>query len=198
MVGMVATIVGGVVGAFAVLGIAFVVGMRRHSPIVRRMVRRFARSVVNPRMLARAGTPDAYASVIHHVGRTTGRHYRTPVGAHPTADGFVVALPYGTTSNWVKNVMASGFATIVTDGATYRVDRPELVPVALVAEHFPPKELRSLNRFKVDRCVRFHHVEDRTPAPPHTQRSATSVGASSGPAAQLPGEYATNPSMGER
>ena len=174
MLGALGVIVGAVVVALAAIGIVFVVGMRRHSPAVSRAVRRFARAVINPRMLASAGTPGAYASVVHHIGRTTGRHYRTPVVAQRTADGFVIALPYGTTSNWVKNAVASGFATIVNEGDTYRVDRPELVPLALMAEYFPPKELRTHNRFKVDQCLRFRRMDDRTAAAGRSSRAGAS------------------------
>ncbi len=164
MLGLIALILGGVVLALATIVIAVVAGLRRKSPAVRRAVRRFIRVVVNPRMLTRAGTPGAYASVIRHVGRTTGRHYRTPVVAERTDDGFVIALPYGTTANWVKNVMASGSATIVHEGETYPVDRPEILPLALMAAHFPAKDRRSLDRFRVDRCVRVRRADRTEPA----------------------------------
>jgi deazaflavin-dependent oxidoreductase (nitroreductase family) len=152
-------IFGGVVVALALIGIVFVAGMRRKSPAVLRTVRRFNRVIVNPRTLATAGTPGAYASVIGHVGRRTGRPYRTPVVAEPTDDGFVIALPYGTTSNWVKNVLARGSATLVDEGATYRVDRPEIVPLALMADHFPTKDRRNFARFRVDQCLRLRRTD---------------------------------------
>lgn len=154
---------GGLVFVLAAIGVTFFAGMRRKSPIVLRTVRRFNRAVVNPRQLKTAGAPGAYASVISHVGRRTGRTYRTPVVAEPTDDGFVIALPYGTTSNWVKNILASGSATITEEGATYLVDRPELVPFSLVAEHFPAKSRRSLERFRVGQCVRFRRADQTGP-----------------------------------
>ena len=164
MLQLAGVVLAGLVVVVAAIGVVFVVGMRKKSPAVLGAVRRFSRSVVNPRMLATAGTPGAYASLIHHVGRTTGRDYRTPVVAEPTGDGFVIALPYGTTSNWVRNVLASGSATIVHEGATYRVDRPEVVPLALMDEYFPAKERRSHARFKVNQGLRLRrvdHPEDR-------------------------------------
>ena len=63
-------------------------------------------------------------SVVHHVGRTTGRAYETPIGAVPTDDGFVIALPYGSNTDWLKNVLASGQATIVHDGTSHAVTGP--------------------------------------------------------------------------
>jgi deazaflavin-dependent oxidoreductase (nitroreductase family) len=134
--------------------------MRRKSPTVLRLVRRFNRAFVNPRVLATAGTPGAYASVICHVGRRTGRRYRTPVVAEQTGDGFVIALPYGTTANWVKNVLVSGSATIVDEGTTYRVDQPEIVPLARMADYFPMKNRRSFGRFRVDQCLRLRRTDE--------------------------------------
>ena len=161
---IVIVILGVLVLALAAVGAVFVVGMRRKSPAVLRTVRRFNRAVMNPRMMRTAGTPGAYASVIRHVGRRTGRAYETPVVAEPAADGFVIALPYGTTANWVRNVMAAGSATVVEEGVTYQVDRPEIVPMALVADCFPEKDQRAHARFRVDQCMRLRPV-DRIVAP---------------------------------
>jgi deazaflavin-dependent oxidoreductase (nitroreductase family) len=170
MLGVIALVLGGLAAVIAALGTVFFVGMRRKSPTVLRSVRRFNRAIMNPRMLVKAGTVGAYASVIHHVGRTTGRAYRTPVVAEPTDDGFVIAVPYGTTANWVKNVLAAGSATIVDEGTSYRVDRPEVVPLASMNEHFSAKDRRAHARFRVDQCVRLRHVD-------HPDLPAKSAGA---------------------
>lgn len=154
-IGVVAAVV---VVAVAMAGVVVLLGMRRRSPVMIGAVRRFSRTVVNPRMLKTAGEPGAYASLIVNAGRRTGREYRTPVVAVPAGDGFVIALPYGTTSNWVRNVLASGSATLVTEGATYEVDRPEILPLAVMNEHFPEKERRSHERFRVERCMRLRRA----------------------------------------
>ena len=120
-------VVSALVAGLAVLLLAFVLGMRAKSPFVLGAVKRFNRRFVNPAQMKTAGTPGAYAGVIRHVGRRTGRLYETPVGPFPTDDGFVIALPYGTSSDWVKNVLAAGSATLVTEGQTYEVDRPAVV-----------------------------------------------------------------------
>lgn len=165
MLGVLLVILAGLVAAAAVVVVAVVVGMRRRSPAVLRLVRGFARRVVNPRMLRRAGLPGVKESVVHHVGRATGRAYRTPVDAEPTEDGFVIALPYGTTANWVRNVLAAGSATIVRQGVTHRVGHPEILPLATMAEHFPAGDRRNLERFRVDRCMRLR-AEAAAPADP--------------------------------
>jgi hypothetical protein len=76
-----------------------------------------------------------------------------------TDDGFVIALPYGPDTDWLKNVMASGSATIVHEGNTYPVDRPELVPASAAAPYLPANEQRSLRRFAVDQCLLVHGVK---------------------------------------
>jgi len=50
---------------------------------------------------------------LHHVGRTSGRRYRTPVLAFPTARGVVIALTYGPGVQWLRNVEAAGGARMV-------------------------------------------------------------------------------------
>ncbi len=148
-------LVGGLALAVTAIAAVFILGMRRKSPLVLDAVRRMNRSVGNPRQMTSAGTPGANASVIKHVGRTSGRPYETPVDAMPTDDGFLIALPYGTRSDWLKNVLASGSATIVHEGATHQVDHPELVATTEVAPELPAKQLRTLRLFRVDQCLRI-------------------------------------------
>jgi deazaflavin-dependent oxidoreductase (nitroreductase family) len=155
----IAALVIGLALVLVAIGIVFMVGMRTKSPPVLNAVRRVNRAFTNPRAMKKAWTSGAYASVVRHVGRTTGRPYETPVGAFATDDGYVIALPYGSDADWLKNVLASGSATIVDEGNTYRVDQPELVPTAVAAPHLPPKEQRNLRLFRVDQCLRVRRVE---------------------------------------
>jgi deazaflavin-dependent oxidoreductase (nitroreductase family) len=122
--------------------------------VVLRVVRRFNRRFMNPSQMKTAGTPGAYAGVVRHVGRRSGRVYETPVGPFATDDGFVIALPYGTSSDWVKNVLAAGSATLVTEGHTYEVDQPEIVPLSDVVDVLPIKERRNLRLFRVEQALR--------------------------------------------
>ena len=145
--------------ALMALVVVFMVGMRAKSPPVLRTVRRVNRSVSNPRAMKTAGTPGAYASVIRHVGRTTGQEYETPIGVVATDDGFVIALPYGTQADWLKNVMASGSATIVDEGETYQVHQPEIILTSDAVQHFPPKEQRAHRMFAVDQTLQVRRVD---------------------------------------
>jgi len=152
-------------GVILLLATVLMAGMRWKVPFVLDAVRRMNKAVLNPRQLRTAGTEGAYADVIDHVGRSSGRPYRTPIVVVPVEDGFVVALPYGTRADWVKNVLAAGSATIVHAGSTYRVDRPEVVATSEVAAAFEPGERKTQNLFAVEQCLRIH-----TAQPPATIR----------------------------
>jgi deazaflavin-dependent oxidoreductase (nitroreductase family) len=65
--------------------------------------------------------------VVAHTGRTSGKRYETPVNVFTRADGFVIALTYGTQSDWVRNVVAAGACELLTRGRRYRLTNPEIV-----------------------------------------------------------------------
>jgi deazaflavin-dependent oxidoreductase (nitroreductase family) len=156
-------LVGGLLIAVTAIGIVFMVGMRTKSPLVLNAVRRTSRATKRFVMKS-SGTPGGIASVVRHVGRTTGRPYETPVNAVPTDDGFVIALPYGPNTDWLKNVLASRSATIVHEGSSYGVDRPEIVPTSVAEPLFPPKDQRAHRRFRVDHYLLVRHVQPDTAA----------------------------------
>lgn len=148
-----------IVGVVAVVGSLFMLGMRYKWPLVLDGVRRMNRRFMNPRQMRTAGTPGAYAGIIHHTGRTSGRKYQTPVGIVPVGDTFVIVLPYGTRPDWLKNVLAAGTATVTHEGANYTVDRPEVLPVDAVPEAFTDADRRTQRIYAVDRCLRLHVTE---------------------------------------
>ena len=75
---------------------------------------------------------------------------RHPLKAVATDDGFVTALPIRRDGARLKNVLASGSATILDKGKTYEVDRPEIVPLSVAEPLFSPKDQRTHRRFHVD------------------------------------------------
>lgn len=121
---------------------AFVVGMRAKSPLVLRPLFWVSKRFMNPAQLRTAGTPGAYASIIRAKGRRTGALHATPVGVVADGDDFLIALPYGSNAQWLRNVLAAGEAELVTEGRTYRVDRPERIPIRDVAARFSATDQR--------------------------------------------------------
>lgn len=149
------------------LVIVVVLGLRAGSPLVLDAVRRVNHAVFNRMQMKSAGTPGAYASVIRHRGRTSGRAYETPVVVVATDDGFVIALPYDLRSDWMKNVLAGGRATIVHEGHSYQVDRPEIITMEEGHRYFPAKQQRTHGRFGVENCLRVRRV-----GPPEAEERA--------------------------
>ena len=107
--------------------------------------------ITRPLALRSAGKQGSTTSVVRHVGRKTGRSYETPVVAVEHDGSVYIALPYGERTDWLKNVLATGSATIVTGGARYDLDRPEVIPMAEATGYFGAKEQRLHRRFGVDR-----------------------------------------------
>jgi deazaflavin-dependent oxidoreductase (nitroreductase family) len=60
--------------------------------------------------------------ILTHVGRKSGKVYRTPINVFRAPNGFIIALTYSSTSEWVKNVLAAA-------GCEPQNGRQELSPV---------------------------------------------------------------------
>jgi hypothetical protein len=56
----------------------------------------------------------------------------------------------GERTDWLKNVLDKGSAAIVTNGRTYEVDRPEVIPLAEATACFRPREQRMHRQVHVD------------------------------------------------
>ena len=90
--------------------------------------------------------------MIQHVGRSSGRAYRTPLEALPVADGFLFMLVYGSRSDWVQNVLAAGGATLVVHGRSVQLSDPEVIDADAVLVRLPtgtkrPPRLLKINEF---------------------------------------------------
>ena len=65
--------------------------------------------------------------ILTHVGRKSGKVYRTPVNVFRMSNGFVIALTYSSRSEWVKNVLAAGGCELKTRGKKYQLFSPRVV-----------------------------------------------------------------------
>ena len=148
-----ATLAGALLLGLGAIALVFVLGMRAKSPLVLRPLIGLQRAILNPRQMRSAGTPGASAAVIRHHGRVSGRPYATPVGVVVADGGFAIALPYGSRAHWLRNVLASGSATIVHEGHTYQVDHPEIVPMRTVEGRFTAGDQKSFRWFAVDQAL---------------------------------------------
>jgi deazaflavin-dependent oxidoreductase (nitroreductase family) len=95
-------------------------------PFPKRLAR-FNRVVTNPIVRRVAGRLPGFA-IIDHVGRRSGRTYRTPVNMFPADDDrYVIALTYGRDSEWVRNTLAAGGCRAETRGRHIELSDPEIV-----------------------------------------------------------------------
>ena len=126
-----------VVVAVCALGVLFAMSA---SPVVMpRIIRRHPawlqlgvfRSLADFRR-KRAGRKNSVTALLTHAGRRSGKTYRTPLGAQPYGDGFAVSLPYGSHTDWCRNVIAAGTCRLAWRGQTYQLERPEIIPGAEV------------------------------------------------------------------
>jgi deazaflavin-dependent oxidoreductase (nitroreductase family) len=65
--------------------------------------------------------------ILAHVGRKSGRVYRTPVNVFRASNGFIIALTYSSQSEWVKNVLAASGCELRTRGKKYQLSAPRVV-----------------------------------------------------------------------
>jgi deazaflavin-dependent oxidoreductase (nitroreductase family) len=109
---------------------------------------------MRPLALRSAGKQGSGTSIVRHTGRRSGRTYDTPVIVAEHDGSFFIALPYGERTDWLKNVLAEGGATLVTNGRTCQVERPEVIPMAEATGYFRAREQRLHRRFGVDSALR--------------------------------------------
>lgn len=110
-----------------------------------------------PRRLVNATAPVAHAlagrrfvplwALIRHRGRRSGTAYETPIAVVPTTDASVVmiGLPWGVKTNWARNVMAAGGASLRWKGRDVELVHPRIVDGA-EAERLARAPLRPVLR----------------------------------------------------
>jgi deazaflavin-dependent oxidoreductase (nitroreductase family) len=101
-------------------------------------VARFNRYATNPvgRMFAGWLPP---LGIVEHVGRRSGKPYRTPVTVF-SADvdgkpGVAIVLTYGPDRDWLKNLTAAGGGRMRRNGKSFGIADPKVVSTAEAAEH---------------------------------------------------------------
>ena len=105
------------------IGVTARIGSAR--PLLGRGVARFNRRFTNRLTRPLARWLPGFGVVIH-AGRKSHRRYSTPVNVFSDAEGWVIALTYGTQSDWVKNVLASGGCELITCGRRHELTAPEI------------------------------------------------------------------------
>ena len=101
-----------------------------------RFMRRVNRAFTNPALGTVAWLLPPLA-VIHHTGRKSGRRYRTPVVAFPTATGFVIPMTYGRDVDWACNLVKARGGELVRLGRRFTLRNPRIVGGSAAYPHLP-------------------------------------------------------------
>ena|SRR5438270_3150561 len=115
---------------------------------------------VNPALLPIVGTGVVPIwAVVRHRGRRSGRTYSTPVAVLPTADGFLIPLPFSERTDWCRNLLNAGGGVMTWKRADWVISGLEIVD-ATAAAGYP-----ALLRFGVRALGIKHFLKARrTPA----------------------------------
>jgi hypothetical protein len=65
-------------------------------------------------------------AILRHTGRKSGKQYAIPIVAFPSVDGFVIPLPFGDDTQWVRNLFGAD-GGLRWRAREYTIDQPELV-----------------------------------------------------------------------
>jgi deazaflavin-dependent oxidoreductase (nitroreductase family) len=90
---------------------------------------RFNRYFTNPIQRLWAGWAPGMG-ILEHVGRKSGKQYRTPLNVFPTDDGVAVLLTYGPNRDWLKNILSAGGGRMRRYGKTFELTEPHVMPKA--------------------------------------------------------------------
>jgi deazaflavin-dependent oxidoreductase (nitroreductase family) len=115
-----------------------------------------AGKVVNPWVLRAAGRVPPFV-VLHHMGRRSGKEYRTPLvafAARPNEEILaVVPLPWGSGTDWARNTMSSGTARLTRGGSEFLVKDVRVVPAHEVAEWLASVPSMALSAAGIEECL---------------------------------------------
>jgi deazaflavin-dependent oxidoreductase (nitroreductase family) len=89
-------------------------------------MRSFTSKVINPITRRFAGWMPGFA-ILTHVGRTSGKTYRTPINVFRRGYHYVFVLTYGSNVQWLKNIFAAGSVEMRTRGRDIHLVEPELI-----------------------------------------------------------------------
>jgi deazaflavin-dependent oxidoreductase (nitroreductase family) len=71
--------------------------------------------------------------ILEHVGRKSGKPYRTPLTVFSTDDGVAILLTYGPNRDWLKNLESAGGGRMQRYGKTFALTDPRTMPKAEAA-----------------------------------------------------------------
>jgi deazaflavin-dependent oxidoreductase (nitroreductase family) len=117
---------------------------------------RFNRHVTNPIQRMWAGWLPSFG-IVEHVGRRSGKPYRTPVTVFKTnvdgKPGVAILLTYGPDRDWLKNLTAAGGGRMRRNGKTFGVTDPRVVTRDEAAQYVTPRVQKVFAKLPFEQAV---------------------------------------------
>jgi deazaflavin-dependent oxidoreductase (nitroreductase family) len=107
------------------------------------------RRVVNPIQRTYAGVIPGHG-IVEHIGRRSGRQYRTPVLVFRSEDGFAIIVGYGLQSDWLRNLLAADGGELRHRGKQYVLSAPQLLTGDDAYAALPRRVGRVVQRFGIE------------------------------------------------
>lgn len=151
-----ALLVSGLLAGFGV-GLGVVLANRDKFPA---NIREFNKHFTNPMMTRSiAAGKRGNLGLILHRGRTSGREYTTPVRIDEIPDGFLIPMPYGTGTDWLKNILVAQVATLRFQGHDIAADQPEIIDVETALALLPPRTVRVARLLGIKHYLWLHRAD---------------------------------------
>ncbi|BBZ45962.1 nitroreductase family deazaflavin-dependent oxidoreductase [Mycobacterium parmense] len=117
---------------------------------------RFNRHVTNPIQRMWAGWAPSFG-IVEHVGRRSGKQYRTPVSVFNAEvdgkPGVAILLTYGPDRDWLKNLVSAGGGKMRRHGKTFGITDPKVVSRDEAAPHVSPRARAVFARLPFEQAV---------------------------------------------
>lgn len=98
-------------------------------------------------------------AVVHHRGRVSGKQLEVPVAVIATPDRFIIVLPWGAGTNWVRNVLAAGSCVVTWKGTDHPVAIPEVLDRTAARVYYTRATWAVSQRvFQADSFLLLHRV----------------------------------------
>ena len=120
-------------------------------------IARFNRRGINRLTKRFAGRVPPFA-MLHHIGRTSGKAYATPIMVFRRGDGFVICLTYGERTDWLRNLNAGGGGALDYGGERWCLGTGRLTHGSAFGQPLPRPVQRALSAMRVKD---FLHIEAR-------------------------------------
>ena len=119
-----------------------------------------AAHLLNPLLIRAAGTRlIPLWAIVRHRGRRSSRTYETPVAIGHNGDALFIPLPFGTTADWIRNVIAARGCIVVWNGREHEMVEPEIVDERLGRAAFNPIEASLLRALGIKGILRLRFAE---------------------------------------